>query len=268
MKKVDARRHERAWSHVSINEKSGVRSYDRLILTIAVTIGYCQPRVNTREQILEAAWELYSDRGFEDVSVRDVTTAAGVNLASVSYHFGGKEGLMQETVKRCMNPINSYRMQLLEQAIAKYGGAEKLPLRSILEAFMRPLVMPEECGVQSGLMLRLVARYLIESDYAIPSVSRDLYTEAFQIFVKTLLVRLPHLTPETLVKHIVFASGSVVYYHGLGKLALQLSRSSSSGSSSDDELNTDEIDREQMLSDVIEFAMHGFGGDTHGAVDA
>jgi hypothetical protein len=71
------------------------------------------------------------------------------------------------------------------------------------------------------------------------------------------------------VKHIVFASGSVVYYHGLGKLALQLSRSSSSGSSSsDDELNTDEVDREQMLSDVIEFAMHGFGGDTHGAVDA
>ena len=231
--------------------------------------------MNTREQILEAAWELYSDRGFEDVSVRDVTTAAGVNLASVSYHFGGKEGLMQETVKRCMNPINSYRIQLLEQEIAKYGGEEKLPLRSILEAFMRPLVMPEECGVQSGLMLRLVARYLIESDYAIPSVSRDLYTEAFQVFVKTLLVRLPHLTPETLVKHIVFASGSVVYYHGLGKLALQLSRSSSGSSGSSNisgsdasEHNADEIDREQMLCDVIEFAMHGFGGDTHGADDA
>lgn len=279
MKKIDACRHEEAWSHVSINEKSGVCSYGRLILTIAIAMGYSQPCVNTREQILEAAWELYSARGFEDVSVRDVTTAAGVNLASVSYHFGGKEGLMQETVKRCMNPINSYRIQLLEQAIAKYGGEEKLPLRSILEAFMRPLVMPEECGVQSGLMLRLVARYLIESDYAIPSVSRDLYTEAFQVFVKTLLVRLPHLTPETLVKHIVFASGSVVYYHGLGKLALQLSHTNggssggSSGSSNTsgsdaNEHNADEIDREQMLCDVIEFAMHGFGGDTHGAVDA
>ena len=132
--------------------------------------------------------------------------------------------------------------------------------------------MPEECGVQSGLMLRLVARYLIESDYAIPSVSRDLYTEAFQGFVKTLLVRLPHLTPETLVKHIVFASGSVVYYHGLGKLALQLSRSSSGSSNTSgsdaSEQNADEIDREQMLCDVIEFAMHGFGGDTHGSDDA
>ena len=132
--------------------------------------------------------------------------------------------------------------------------------------------MPEECGVQSGLMLRLVARYLIESDYAIPSVSRDLYTEAFQVFVKTLRVRLPHLTPETLVKHIVFASGSVVYYHGLGKLALQLSRSSSGSSNASgsdaSEQNADEIDREQMLCDVIEFAMHGFGGDTHGADDA
>lgn len=212
--------------------------------------------MNTREQILEAAWELFGTRGFENVSVRDVTNAAGVNLASVSYHFGGKEGLIQETVKRCMNPINSYRLQLLEQAIAKHGGVEKVPLRSVVEAFMRPLVLPEECGVQSGLMLRLVARYLIESDYSIPSVSRDLYTEAFQVFVKALKVHYPHLTPATLVKHIVFASGSAVYYHGLGKLALKLSSGEEDG---------EEIDREQMLEDVIEFAIHGFGGNTSDA---
>lgn len=213
--------------------------------------------MNTREQILEAAWELFGTRGFENVSVRDVTHAAGVNLASVSYHFGGKEGLVQETVKRCMNPINSYRLQLLEQGIAKYGGVEKVPLRTVVEAFMRPLVIPEECGVKSGLMLRLVARYLIESDYSIPSVSRDLYTEAFQAFVVALKVHYPELSPVTLVKHIVFASGSVVYYHGLGRLALQLS--------SGGEQDVEEMDRKQMLEDVIEFAIHGFGGDTSDA---
>ena len=64
----------------------------------------------------------------------------------------------------------------------------------------------------------------------------------------------------------------MVYYHGLGKLALQLSRSSSGSSNASgsdaSEQNADEIDREQMLCDVIEFAMHGFGGDTHGADDA
>jgi hypothetical protein len=38
VKKIDARRHEGAWSHVSVNEKSGVRSYGRLILTIAIAM--------------------------------------------------------------------------------------------------------------------------------------------------------------------------------------------------------------------------------------
>ena len=208
--------------------------------------------MDTREHILEAAWELYVTRGFEDVSVRDITQAAGVNLASVSYHFGGKEGLIQETVKRCMNPINSYRLQLLEQAVTRHGGVENVPLSALMEALMRPLVMPEECGVQSGLMLRLVARYLIESEYAIPSTSRELYTEAFQAFVSALIIHFPDLEPERIVKHIVFASGAVVYYHGLGKIAMQLS---SAGAG-----DVVEIDREQMLKDVIEFAIHGFGG--------
>lgn len=208
--------------------------------------------MDTREQILDAAWELYGARGFEDVSVRDITHAAGVNLASISYHFGGKEGLIQETVKRCMNPINSYRLQLLEQAITRHGGVEKVPLVTIMEALMRPLVMPEECGVESGLMLRLVARYFIESDYSIPSASRELYTEAFKAFVAALMIHYPDLAPEQIVKHIVFASGAVVYYHGLGKIAMQLSSARAE--------EVGEINREQMLEDVIGFAMHGFGG--------
>lgn len=210
----------------------------------------------TREQILEAAWKLFGERGFEDVSVRDVTQAAGVNLASVSYYFGGKEGLIQEAVKRCMNPINEYRLELLERQVSEYGSLEKVPLRKVMEAFMRPLVMPEECGVHSGLMLRLVARYLIESDYTIPTVSRDLYTEAFQSFARALMVHFPELSPVTIVKHIVFASGSVIYYHGLGKLALQLSKSTA------EEGALEEIDRDEMLEDVIDFAMYGFGGNT------
>ena len=209
-------------------------------------------RMNTREQILEAAWNLFGERGFEDVSVRDVTNAADVNLASVSYHFGGKEGLIQETVKRCMNPINEYRLRLLEQEVEQHGSMEKVPLRAVMEAFMRPLVIPEECGVQASLLLRLVARYLIESDYTIPSVSRNLYTEAFHVFAKALNIHYPHLSPETIVKHIVFASGSVVYFHGLGKLALQLSMATQD--------DIAEIDREEMLADVVDFATYGFGG--------
>lgn len=208
--------------------------------------------MDIREQILKAAWDLFAERGFEDVSVRDVTNAAGVNLASVSYHFGGKEGLIQETVKLCMNPINEYRISLLKKAIQEHGGVEKVPLEAVMNALMRPAVIPEECGVRAGLMLRLVARYLIETDYNIPSVSRNLYTDVFQTFAAALKTHYPALTGQQLVKRIVFASGTVVYYHGLGKLAIQLSAGGHG------EVN--EIDREEMLAEVIEFTIHGFGG--------
>ncbi len=208
--------------------------------------------VDTREQILEAAWNLFAERGFEDVSVRDVTNAAGVNLASISYHFGGKEGLIQETVKRCMNPINQYRIKLLQEEVSKYGEIGKVPLRVLMTTFMRPLVMPEECGVQNGLLLRLVARYLIETDYTIPAASRTLYTEVFQIYAKAFMVHYPGVPAIKVVKHMIFGSGLAVYYHGLGRVAMQLS----AGTQED----VGEIDREETLRDVVEFAIHGFGG--------
>ncbi len=209
--------------------------------------------MDTREQILSAAWDLFAERGFEDVSVRDITQAAGVNLASVSYHFGGKEGLIQETVKRCMNPINQYRLQLLNEAAQQYGGVKKIPIREVMRAFMKPVVIPEGCGVRSGLMLRLVARYLIETDYTIPMVSRNLYTEVFQAFSQAIKVHYPHLSSVQIVKRLVFASGTVVYYHGLGKVALQLSI----GSNKED---NEDLDREEMLEEIIDFTIHGFGG--------
>ena len=42
----------------------------------------------TRERILKAAEALFAERGFETVSLRDITGAADANVAAVNYHFG------------------------------------------------------------------------------------------------------------------------------------------------------------------------------------
>ena len=46
-------------------------------------------------QIMEAAEFLFSEKGFEGTSVRDIAQKAGVNLAMISYYFGSKEKLME-----------------------------------------------------------------------------------------------------------------------------------------------------------------------------
>ena len=53
----------------------------------------------TRERILDEAERLFAREGFAAVSVRQITNAAEVNLASVNYHFGNKHNLYLEVFR-------------------------------------------------------------------------------------------------------------------------------------------------------------------------
>ena len=50
---------------------------------------------NTQQKILDAAQTLFAETGFNDTSLRQITSLAEVNLAAVNYHFGSKKELIQ-----------------------------------------------------------------------------------------------------------------------------------------------------------------------------
>ncbi|MGE9313717.1 TetR/AcrR family transcriptional regulator [Niabella sp. CJ426] len=56
-----------------------------------------------KEHILEKAEALFSEKGFDATSVRDIAKAAGINIAMISYYFGSKEKLMEELFKMRMS---------------------------------------------------------------------------------------------------------------------------------------------------------------------
>ena len=60
---------------------------------------------DTARSILDAAEELFSERGFAETSLRNITTKADVNLAAVNYHFGSKKSLIQAVFARFLNPF-------------------------------------------------------------------------------------------------------------------------------------------------------------------
>lgn len=51
-------------------------------------------------QLLDSAELLFSQKGFDGTSVRDIAEAAGINTAMISYYFGSKEKLMEEIFER------------------------------------------------------------------------------------------------------------------------------------------------------------------------
>jgi AcrR family transcriptional regulator len=122
----------------------------------------------TRAAILDAAERLYADRGFADVTLRDIVAAAGVNLAAVNYHFGSKDELIAELFVTRSLATNRERLNELKAAEAKGGG--RAPIDAILRALVGPTLRgclgPEN---ERSTAARFMIRASIES---VPPIRR------------------------------------------------------------------------------------------------
>ena len=90
----------------------------------------------TRSAILAAAERLYADRGFGDVTLRDIVAEANVNLAAVNYHFGSKDELIAELF--VTRSIAGNRERLAELKAAEEAGGGRAGIDAILRALVGP----------------------------------------------------------------------------------------------------------------------------------
>ena len=61
----------------------------------------------TRERLLKAAAQLFADRGFKKVTVRDICRTARANVAAVNYHFSDKSGLYREVLQLAIETMRA-----------------------------------------------------------------------------------------------------------------------------------------------------------------
>src|SRR3954471_10629137 len=101
----------------------------------AVALDATSPDTKTR--ILDAAERLFVEHGFEATSLRQLTSAAGVNLAAVNYHFGSKEELFQSVLTRRLDPMNQERIELLEK-LERESGGKPVGVEKILSSMLIP----------------------------------------------------------------------------------------------------------------------------------
>ena len=126
------------------------------------------PSDQTRTAILNAAERLYADRGFGDVTLRDIVAAAEVNLAAVNYHFGSKDELIAELYVSRSVATNRERLNELKAAEAAGGG------RAEIDAILRALVGPTLRGCLGPDRERSpAARFMIRASIeSVPPIRR------------------------------------------------------------------------------------------------
>ncbi len=126
------------------------------------------PSDQTRTAILAAAERLYADRGFGDVTLRDIVAEANVNLAAVNYHFGSKDELIAELFVTRSLALNRERLRELKAAEDAGGGTAEISdiLRALVGPTLRGCLGPNN---QRSTAARFMIRVSIES---VPPIRR------------------------------------------------------------------------------------------------
>jgi AcrR family transcriptional regulator len=76
---------------------------------------------DSRERILRAALEAFSEKGFDGATTREIAAHAGVPLGLLQYHFGGKPKLWRAAVERAFAELRGG----LEAILADPGPADE-----------------------------------------------------------------------------------------------------------------------------------------------
>jgi len=134
---------------------------------------------------------MFAEYGMAGVGLRAITAAANVNLASVAYHFGSKDGLLEELFALRAAPIAQERMRLLSECEAKADGAPAL--EDIIDAFLRPaLTLGIEKRLGGPAFVRLRARLGTEPE----TIARKILSKAFDLSSKRFMEAVAHALPE------------------------------------------------------------------------
>jgi AcrR family transcriptional regulator len=124
-----------------------------------------------REDLLAGARRCLEERGYARTTARDLVAASGTNLASIGYHFGSKEALLNEAIAESFEEWAQRVRALALAAVPEGAGAEPVQLlvaswgamrasfdeyRGLSVAFIEALAQAER---QPGLRAQLAATY-------------------------------------------------------------------------------------------------------------
>jgi AcrR family transcriptional regulator len=160
----------------------------------------------TKAAVFVTAERLFALNGFQNVSVRDITAEAGVNLASVNYHFGSKDALLFEIFRRRTAELNRERARMLHQASDRHGG--KPPVREILAALFEPPLRWSSPAHERRISVQFIIRARSEGTEAMKEALRTDVSH-LRRFADALIGALPRLPREEVYWRLHFTLGMI-----------------------------------------------------------
>lgn len=164
---------------------------------------------NKKQKVIDAAVELFNAKGFDGTSVRDIAARADVNVALISYYFGGKnallEGLMTSFYEGYIEAITSV-CEKLDKKSAKDVLLEMI--RNALDYQQEHVQLARfvhrEVTLDSTLVREVMTTYLMKEKFCYEQVfkvgmkRREFHRHPIDLLILQLreLLLTPYLHPQ------------------------------------------------------------------------
>jgi len=150
-------------------------------------------RDRAQDKLLDAAEALFCEKGFEGTSVRDLTTAAGCNVAAVNYHFGGKNKRYVEMFRRQMRRLLQRHGELIDTLAEKPNASLEDLIRGTITVPLRAI----ENKKKSAAVMKLLVREVLNQHVHKDEIIGDLKNEFFPMFCDAMMRFCPGLDSES-----------------------------------------------------------------------
>lgn len=155
----------------------------------------------SRARIKETALRLFSERGIDGVSVRDIVSAAQMkNGASLHYYFGTKDALIRELIIDCAVRSDKARLKRLE-ALEANGGPRCVA--DIARLLIESEVSLEEEGGTGGQMRFIMALQINHRSLVVDALDNSEHASGYMRCVEHLRRFLDHMPPEAVRNRLI-----------------------------------------------------------------
>ncbi len=161
----------------------------------------------TREKLIEVGLRLFAMNGFNGVSMRSLASEAEVNLATVGYHFGGKQGLYEAVFREIIKFRDEFMPspEVVREHVEQYKSGE-ISKEEMVAWFFRSQME----GILSD-PITIWGIMLINREMAAPSeVYPILDKDFFEPSIKSMNVLLQAAMPEGASYTEVLATGTAL----------------------------------------------------------
>lgn len=160
--------------------------------------------INKKDRILDVAEELFALHGYDGVSIRQIASAAEVDVALANYHYGKKIELFHAVFDRRAQLLSDTRREVLQSHQGK-----KLSLEQIIEAFLLPLKMAQQTGDPGWRNYLALLAYVMTSPVWNKELLAKVFDQRVNEFIDGLRLALPNADDEKIHWCYQYMSGAL-----------------------------------------------------------